>query len=252
MAFSEGECVKIEVVIPTLNEEKGGFFGRLLLSLQEVVKCRPQVQVRIVDGGSEDRTCFFARKVGFHVTRTAARSRARRLNVGLATSKADLVILHHPRVCLSLAAFDRVLQEGEMLNWGCFSHRFLETRHPALRFVSWYSNTIRVDRCGIVYLDHCFAINLRRIPRAELQIPEVDIFEDTELSILLARYGLPTRFSEESLCSPVRFQRNGIWKQLALNQVMKVLYRAGCSHEFMNRFYERSLEFNTTYEKVSG
>lgn len=76
------------------------------------------------------------------------------------------------------------------------------------------------------------------------KIPNVDIFEDTEISYILRRHAKPKILNFESKTSSVRFQKNGFIKQSIINQYLKVLYHLKFSKKKMNRLYEKGLDLN--------
>lgn len=76
-------------------------------------------------------------------------------------------------------------------------------------------------------------------------IPPVEIFEDTELSLILRESGRPTVLPFVSTTSAVRFRVNGLWRQALLNQRLKLQYLFGASHRRLNARYERGLRLNS-------
>ncbi len=244
--------MSLDIILPTLNESKGGFFEKTTSTLREFVKSGHPVRVLVVDGGSQDDTLERVADCGFEIVRSQRNSRAERLNEGLRRAVADAVLYHHPRAFLTAEGLEWVCKHGADQPWGCFTHSFQDSDQRLLRFTSWYSNRIRADRKGIVYLDHCPFFSLKHFRKEDLFIPDMDIFEDTELSYRLMKQGLPFRTHHLSHCSAVRFERNGVAHQLALNQVMKICYHAGFSDELMNKVYERGLNFNSTYAKKAA
>ncbi|NQZ02804.1 MAG: glycosyl transferase, family 2, partial [Bdellovibrionales bacterium] len=167
-------------------------------------------------------------------------NRAERLQKGYELSSGSLVIFHHPRSLLAQGAFDWLLAEGQNLAWGGFTHEF-DNSHPLLRFTSFYSNRIRPRFGRVVYLDHCiyFQRDLLDSP-----IPSIPIFEDTEISKILAKHGSPKILPFESRTSAVRFETNGVFKQALLNQKAKLQYHLGHNRKEMNREYEQGLNLN--------
>ena len=239
--------LNLDVVLPALNETKSGFFAGVVQSLKDFEQNTPGVQVIVTDGGSGDETQKIVKEAGFRLVENAGVSRAARINTGIALSDAPLVLLQHPRAQIEAEGLKFLKSYGEKYKWGCFTHQFSSASHPMLRFTSWYSNCIRVDNKAIAYLDHCPFFNRQYYSQQELVIPDLDIFEDTELSKILSRKGMPARLPYASICSAVRFERNGIWKQLTLNQLMKVCYHTGVSPRLLNEFYEKGLQFNSVY-----
>lgn len=243
--------MKLDVILPTLNEERSGFFPRIIESLKRFRATFPDVRVLVCDGGSTDQTLRLAEAAGFDLLQRRAGSRAERINIGLEAVKAELVLFHHPRAVVEPAGLLYLLERGQQYIWGCFGHQFAGNNHALLKFTSWYSDHVRCDARGIVYLDHCPFFNAQKIDPLSLRLPHVDIFEDTELSLLLRRYGKPVRLPFRAQCSAVRFERNGVAKQLLINQVLKLGYFANVPHDTMNKVYEYSLQFNSTYDDVN-
>jgi hypothetical protein len=231
-------AVVLSVVLTTYNEERNPFFSPILERLGSF----REVETIIVDGGSSDQTRDLASNFGFQVFQISNSSRAERLNLGIEKSSGNMVLLHHPRSILDVGCLNDLIERPELF-WGGFRHRF-DVAHPVLDFTSWYSNEIRFTRRGIVYLDHCVFAR-KKILEAVGGVPELTIFEDTELSKrLLARFGHPVMIPYHSTTSAVRFVKNGIWRQSLMNQVLKLGYHLGFDTNRMNAWYEKKLHLN--------
>ncbi|MCB9092116.1 MAG: glycosyl transferase, family 2 [Halobacteriovoraceae bacterium] len=170
--------------------------------------------------------------------------RAERLNRGIALAKAQMLILHHPRSQLQSEGIAHFL-ENDVEGWGGFTHQFIEN-HPFYCFTSWYSNSLRADLRSIFYLDHCLFVEKRLLEKIGA-IPEIDIFEDTELSLRLRKLWPSTRLKYLSKTSAVRFEKNGKLLQGLKNQWLKILYLLKVDHARMNRYYESKLNLNSRY-----
>jgi hypothetical protein len=174
------------------------------------------------------------------VDRQKIATRAGRLNFGFAVAKSDWILFHHPRSWLNFNDYiDLVKNLPNKPCWMGFQHSF-DVDSRFLKFTSWYSNNIRFKR-GIVYLDHCvlFHRSLMTAP-----IPNVSIFEDTELSKILLKSGKPILLNKVVKTSAIRFLKNGYFKQGFLNQVLKLAYYLNLPHSFMNSIYEKGLGLN--------
>jgi len=230
----------ISVILPTFNEIDSGY---LSLIMSRLVRLR-QAEILVIDGGSTDGTVEFSAEHGVEVLSLPGSSRAARLNLGIKQSKGEMLLLHHPRSLIEPDDIEamRTLFDGDQLTWGGFTHQF-DSDHPLLRFTSWYSNHIRCDRSGIVYLDHCVFLS-RAIKQSGIKIPDIDIFEDTELSKLLLGFGRPVRLAAKAQTSAIRFEHNGLWRQAFLNQLLKIAYQLHLSPDRLNRLYERGLNLN--------
>ena len=162
---------------------------------------------------------------------------------------------------------------------------FVETTNFLLNFTSWWSNNIRGDLMGIYYLDHCLFCSKDLYSQLPHGFPPLPIFEDTEFckaihkvyqnyrkkqnhNIQQQRIVLipQLRFKKSlSLTSDIRFRKNGILKQISLNQLLKLKYFWNQYHissrlenedtkilsspnndafSRMNRIYERGLKLN--------
>jgi hypothetical protein len=137
--------------------------------------------------------------------------------MGIDAAKGAVVLLHHPRSVIDPHGirwlYDKAQLHKESTKetetkdwWGGFTHQFdndndgngntmgisnrpIISTHWLLRFTSWYSNTIRsrprsilFGYGNILYLDHCIFFTRAALTRP---IPPVQIFEDTELSMIL-------------------------------------------------------------------
>ncbi|MBM9589932.1 hypothetical protein JWG41_05710 [Leptospira sp. 201903075] len=173
------------------------------------------------------------------VSRLEAYTRAERLNLGFHKSKGHIILFHHPRTKLPQEAINHLIKisckkEGEMI-WGGFFHQF-DKSHFILKFISWYSNLIRVRLQGIVYLDHCIFFD-RRLWKSDLSLEY--IFEDTELSKVFRKTFWPVLLPFPAITSAHRFEKNGILKQSLINQVLKLGYFLRLPSSFLFALYQR-------------
>lgn len=232
----------ISIIIPTYNEISYGFLPKILERLQ----CLEDLEIICVDNYSHDGTVELIESSSAKRVMIETNSRASRLNAGVRKAKHDMILLHHPRSLIDLSGIESLIEKRAELQWGGFTHCF-DIHHPLLRFTSWYSNQIRATRSGILYLDHCIFCQKKLLEKVGL-VPELDIFEDTALSMLLREQCKPILLSEKSITSSIRFQKNGIFRQAFSNQILKLGYHLGISHQKMNRFYEKKTRLNANYD----
>lgn len=233
----------MSVILPTYNEMALGFLPKIIAAL---TSCS-DVEIIVVDRNSSDGTSEWLKEQPVQLISTEENSRASRLNIGVSKACGEIILLHHPRSILEPSALQLLVRAKDQLNWGGFTHVF-DLPHPLLKFTSWYSNRVRAKRAGIVYLDHCIFVH-RRLVTGKPFVPEVDIFEDTELSKKLLKHSRPQILPALSQTSAIRFQKNGIYKQALANQLLKLGYKLNLPHRWMNRQYERRLQLNSTYHK---
>ncbi|NEP15554.1 MAG: glycosyltransferase family 2 protein [Leptolyngbya sp. SIO4C1] len=237
----------ISVVLPCLNEMRHGYLPRILDNLSQ--QQGPKQLIAVVSP-SQDQTCeTIAQYPDVQLIEAAAANRAQRLNLGIAASQGDLVLLHHPATLLppqqALRLVQATLSKAEAA-WGGFRHSF-DYDHWLLRFTSWYSTTQRSRWSRILYLDHC--IFARRESLAAIGgVPDLDIFEDTALSEALRQFGPPAIAPATVTTSARRFRQRGIYRHALLNQMLKLMYAAKLDPRRLNRLYERNAQINVAYE----
>lgn len=173
------------------------------------------------------------------VNTSEALTRAERLNFGFHKSKGKMILFHHPRTKLPKDAIDHLIKLSclmeKQLIWGGFVHQF-DGHHFLLRFISWYSNVVRVKWKGIVYLDHCIFFD-RRLWKTDLSL--VYLFEDTELSLKFRKNSHPVLLPYLAITSAHRFKKKGILKQSLLNQILKLGYFLKIPSSFLFSLYQR-------------
>ena len=199
-----------------------------------------KIELIIIDGASTDGTREFLtnQKVKFHTLENS--TRLARLKYGLKLATQNKIILHHPRSILEANAFKELIYTNEQ--WGGFTHRF-DIRHPLLNFTSFYSNFIRGDIKSIFYFDHCIYLD-KNLKDLILNLEDREIFEDTEISLILKQRTKGKRLKASSTTSAIRFLSNGIYRQAYLNQKMKWLYYKKHNHKLMNKEYEKDMNLN--------
>lgn len=226
----------LSVVIPTFNESQESH----LFQMVQLYPKSEGIEYIVVDNGTEAGLFNPITRPDFHILNTKLRTRAARLNKGIEASKGATVLLHHPRSLIEPEGLKYLERNHKDLSWGGFTHSFSRS-HLGLKFTSWYSNRVRPKLGRILYLDHCIFFKRDLLTR---QIPDIPIFEDTEISRILAESGSPVILDYISETSAVRFDTNGFLKQAWLNQKMKIQYHLGLSKTHMNSEYERDLNLN--------
>ncbi len=212
----------VSVILPTANERDNAFLKTTLENLARI----EGIEVICID-------------------KSAATSRAERLNIGFDRSRGSMILFHHPRSVLDVKGIEYLVQHCDDKIWGAFTHQF-DLAHPLLKFTSWYSNKIRGQGRSIFYLDHC--IFFHRSLRNEA-LPPIEIFEDTVLSEQLRKQLPPILLPMKSTTSAIRFLKNGFFKQSLMNQLLKIAYTFKFSDRIMNKIYEKNLNLNNQTTK---
>ena len=79
--------------------------------------------------------------------------------------------------------------------------------------------------------------------------PEESIFEDTIFCHRLLAFGFPTRLPAKATTSALRFEKNGMWRQIYLNQLCKIKFHLGLSLDDIEKTYEMNLDLNRSHKK---
>ncbi|MGF1520800.1 MAG: glycosyltransferase [Leptolyngbyaceae cyanobacterium] len=238
----------ISVVLPCLNEVRHGYLPRII---ENLLAQQGEKELIAVVSPSRDGTLERLQQLPhFQVIESTAQNRAQRLNVGIAASQGETVLLHHPATLLpsedALLLIEAAVQDPQVM-WGGFQHQF-DWDHWLLRFTSWYSTTVRSRWGRILYLDHC--VFARRSLLMKIGgVPDMDIFEDTLLSQQLGRYGAPMILSGAVVTSARRFRDRGVYHQALLNQILKLMYHTKIDPQLMNRLYEQRTQINVHYPR---
>jgi glycosyltransferase involved in cell wall biosynthesis len=241
----------ISVVLPCLNETRHGYLPTILENLRLQ---RGEKQLIAALGPCQDNTRdLIAQYAEVQIIDTPAQNRAQRLNAGIAACQGEIILLHHPATLLppetALTLIDQVLSDPAIA-WGGFQHRF-DLDHWLLRWTSWYSNTQRPRRSGILYLDHCIFVR-RSVLQSIGGVPDMDIFEDTALSQALNRFSPPVLAAGRVITSARRFRERGVCRHACLNQLLKLMYHARLNPKHLNWLYERKSQINVAYSADIG
>jgi len=227
----------LSIVIATHRENTQGFLHKMARLYPKDDK----IQYVIVDSGLTDGKVFASmRRPDFKVLELENSNRAERLAHGFAKSTGAMVLFNHPRSLVDPKALNFLATEGSSLLWGGLTHKF-DRRSLGLRWTSWYSNRVRPRLWRVVYLDHAIFFQRHLLDQP---IPPISIFEDTEISKILARHGRPSILPFVSETSAIRFEAHGFWKQALTNQRLKLAYHLGFSKTKMNQVYEKKLNLN--------
>ncbi|HXH75925.1 MAG TPA: hypothetical protein VNJ08_13220 [Bacteriovoracaceae bacterium] len=239
----------ITVLLSAFNEKENPFFWTTLNNIHQLQLQGHKIDlvVGISDGG--DGTLALLEQQGIRFVNLSTSMRSRRYNFALAAALCgpdEWILLHHPRSLLDPEAFINLQSVPTQYHWGAFTHQF-DINHPFLSFTSWWSNQVRGQIKGIYYLDHCIFIKRKTLEKIG-GVPEVDIFEDTLLSLCLNEFGKPLRLPNKSTTSSIRFKKNGFLRQSILNQVMKFRYYLNHDKALINKAYEKGISLNTEFK----
>lgn len=221
----------ISIVIPTLNEEAR--IEESLRSLQGV----EDVEIIVVDGGSEDRTADLARRCGARVI-ISPRGRAAQMNAGAAAARGEILLFLHGDTKLppDFALQTRRVAAQPNFAAGAFRLR-IEGRRRGFRIIEAVAN-FRAKQLQTPYGDQALFVKADRF--AEMKgFPQMPIMEDFEFVRRARRRGRILIAPADAVTSGRRWIKLGLWRTTLLNWLMVAAYWAGVSPARLAVWYGR-------------
>jgi len=192
--------VTISVVIPALDEAS---------CIRQAVESAvgPDVEVIVVDGGSQDETVRLAQDAGAWVL-PAERGRARQLRVGGQRSSGDIVLFLHADTRLSAgwqADVARVF-EDPACSGGAFAFRFAERGFRERWIEAWVA--VRIALFRLPYGDQALFMR-RTVLEGMGGVPIVPMMEDLDLVRGIKRTGRLVLLDRPATTSSRRYRSRG-------------------------------------------
>lgn len=218
---------KISLILPVLNEAN---------SIQAVLQSisRPQVEVIVVDGGSQDQTIALAQAAGVTVI-SAAPGRASQMNAGAAIAIGQILLFLHADTRLPdnfEALVVQTLASGAIA--GAFELR-IDDETPGLRWVEWGVRW-RSRWLQMPYGDQAIFLKAETF-RTLGGFPDLPIMEDFEFVRRLQKLGGVAIAPAAVLTSGRRWQKLGLIKTTLLNQLIVTAYLFKVSPDRLARWY---------------
>ncbi|MEL6462581.1 MAG: TIGR04283 family arsenosugar biosynthesis glycosyltransferase [Cyanobacteria bacterium J06621_15] len=220
---------KISIIIPTLNESQN--IKATLASTQ----ISTNVEVIVVDGGSEDNTVEIVESLGLKVI-PGHKNRAYQMNIGAKNATGDILLFLHADTLLP-ANFDIMVREAlkhHSTVAGAFALR-INASNIGLRLVEWGVKW-RSKLLKMPYGDQAIFITREKFKYIG-GFPELAIMEDFELIRNLKKLGKITFISVPVITSPRRWLKKGIWQTTLINQIVIIAYFIGASPERIRSWY---------------
>jgi rSAM/selenodomain-associated transferase 2 len=221
----------LTIVVPTLNEAP-----HIVASLQALRGARAGgVEVIVVDGGSTDSTDLLARPWADQVL-TSPRGRAKQMNFGAAHAHGDTLLFLHADTRLppdAFSAIDAALADAGTI-WGRFDVQ-IAGRPPLLKLVAALMN-LRSRASGIATGDQAIFVRSEAFARVG-GFPDQPLMEDIEISKRLRRLSQPACLRARVTTSGRRWERDGVWRTMALMWRLRWLYWIGTPPERLARMY---------------
>jgi rSAM/selenodomain-associated transferase 2 len=206
----------LSIVIPTLNEA-----STICATLATIPKSS-DLEVIVVDGGSQDATVELAHSFGARVL-ASTRGRARQMNAGARAATGELLLFLHADTQLPQgfepSIRQALAQDGTVA--GAFRLR-LDAPLRGLRLVERLANW-RSRHFQMPYGDQGLFLKAELF-RALGGFADISIMEDFELMQRLRQRGRVVTLPLAAVSSARRWQSLGIWKTTLINQAVIVAY----------------------------
>jgi len=243
----------VSVVIPAYNEESS--IQKTLTSLEKNAKLPKDLEIIIVDAGCTDKTMqiiedrFQKKKtLKFRTTASTSGGRGPALNQGASIASGDLFLFLHADTTLP-NEFDNILRQSfkdpkTMMTSFRFGvdRKAIKNRVPLGLSMMEFCANLRSRYLWLPYGDQAFCIakdNFKSLGG----FPNFPCMEDYEF---VRRAGKKAKengmilksLDHTALCSPRRWEKNGVLKNTALNYFFVMAYHLGFSpHDIFYWYY---------------
>ena len=222
--------VFISIIVPTLNEA-----GGIAAALARLQPLRPDAEVIVADGGSEDATVDLARPLADRVV-SGGRGRAKQMNAGAAVARGDVLVFLHADTALPDDAPHLIALGLHSTGraWGRFDVTIAGS-HPLLGAVAALMN-LRSRWSGIATGDQAIFVT-RPAFAAVGGFPEIALMEDIEISKRLKVVSTPLCIRSRAVTSARRWERDGILRTIVLMWKLRFAYAMGVDPGRLARRY---------------
>lgn len=222
--------MKLSVIIPVLNEAE--HLPATLAGLNI-----PEIEIIVVDGGSQDQSADIARDHGCTLLNSAP-GRAQQMNLGASVSGGNSLLFLHGDTIMPPGfhnLIDTCLADPTVV-LGCFSLKIDDPR-PSLVFISKLAS-LRSKLLNLPYGDQ--ALFMRKSDFMEAGgFPITPIMEDYIFVRAMARKGKIRTLPQPVITSGRRWQNVGVLRTTVVNQCIIMSYLAGVSPKTLARWYGR-------------
>ncbi|PSB01765.1 TIGR04283 family arsenosugar biosynthesis glycosyltransferase [Merismopedia glauca] len=220
----------ISVIIPVLNEAKN--IKNILILLLD----NPQIEIIVVDGGSEDKTVEIVEEMGVKVV-SAERGRAKQMNLGASVAQGDILLFLHADTQLPLGFEKLVIQalSQPQIVAGAFSLK-IASKLWGIKLIEKMVN-VRSQLFQLPYGDQAIFISQDWFQKVG-GFPDLPIMEDFELIVRLKKLGKIAIVSTPVITSARRWEKLGVWKTTLINQQIIMAYFLGISPQKIALWYK--------------
>ena len=222
---------KISIIIPVLNEALA--ISTVIQRLADAAN----IEVIVVDGGSQDETVNIAKSFDIKVICTTP-SRASQMNAGAAIAKGDILLFLHGDTILP-TNFDTLIRQAlqdTQIMAGAFELR-IDSERRGVRLIERMVN-LRSHFLSMPYGDQ--AIFVKASVFQDIGgFPNLPIMEDFELIRCLRQQGKIAIISAPVITSGRRWEKLGVVKTTLINQLIVAGYFIGIPPEELVGWYRK-------------
>ncbi|MFM6191899.1 MAG: TIGR04283 family arsenosugar biosynthesis glycosyltransferase [Planktothrix sp.] len=225
------EYAQISIIIPVLNEADN------IESVINQIQKTENIEIIIVDGGSQDHTVEIAQSLGVKVIVTQ-RGRALQMNAGAKIATGEILLFLHGDTQLP-TEFEKDVRKiwiNDNIIAGAFQLK-IDNSQWSLRLIEktvfWRSKYLQMP-----YGDQAIFIKASTFWQVG-GFPEQPIMEDFEFIRRLNRLGKIEILSSSVITSGRRWQKLGVFKTTLINQFVVFGYYLGISPIKLSQWYRK-------------
>ncbi len=221
----------ISIIIPTYNEEVG-----IITFLTKLQVMRPDCELIVVDGGSDDDTVSLVESLVDDVVRSD-KGRALQMNVGAAMASAPILLFLHADTFLPKDALEQVqtaMDKGFL--WGRFDVK-LSGKSFVLSLVAWMMNK-RSCLTGIATGDQALFVDKTLFDELG-GFANIALMEDIDLSSKLKKQTKPYCVKAKVISSSRRWLSFGVVKTVLLMWWLRFRYFIGSDPTDLEQLYRK-------------
>lgn len=229
--MSENIDAKISIIIPAINEA-----GNIKEAIA-TIELSKNIEVIVVDGGSQDDTVAIAQSLGVKVI-SSSPGRAAQMNAGAMAASGEILLFLHAdtRLPTGFDAMIRTALQQPRTVAGAFNLQ-IDASILSLRWVELGVN-VRSRFCQMPYGDQAIFLTKELFQQVG-GFPELPIMEDFELMRRLKCIGKIIIIPVPVITSARRWLQKGVFKTTLLNQIIIIAYLLGISPQRIHSWYRR-------------
>jgi rSAM/selenodomain-associated transferase 2 len=219
----------ISIIIPTLNEADN------IQCAINSTKSSTNIEIIVVDGGSEDETLLIAKSLNIKVI-ISPPGRANQMNIGAMAASGEILLFLHADTRLP-TNFDQMIRTT-LAKPGIVAGAFtlqINSPHWGLRLVE-FGVKWRCNLWQMPYGDQGIFIT-KDVFQQVGNFPQIPIMEDFELMRKLKTLGKIYLLPTPVITSPRRWLKKGILQTTLGNQIIIIAYLLGISPNQIRNWY---------------